>query len=97
MLELAARLTKCARRTRHENVLSKVDAEVIGPVGAAELACTPMAAAPSAAASRPTIQMPWRRRMPRQVIAVRGAFPSPRALSGSVRVGRAWRLGRRAA
>src|SRR6185437_3050937 len=49
--------------TRHENVLSKVDAWVIGPVGASELAWTPTAAAPRAAASRPTIQMPWRRFM----------------------------------
>src|SRR5436190_1312733 len=65
MVALALKLTKCARRTRHENVLSRVDAEAAARVGAAELECTPTAAAPSAATSRPRIQMPRRRCMRR--------------------------------
>src|SRR3954454_20516686 len=68
---LALKSTKCARRTRHENVLSSVDSGAAARVGPAELECTPTAAAPSAAASRPRIQMPWRRCM-RESYAVHG-------------------------
>src|SRR4051794_40415028 len=98
MVALALKSTKCARRTRHENVLSRVDSGLVARAGAAELACALTAAAPSAAASRPRIQMPWRR-CTRESYAVHGRlnraqlqFPNEHTGATWLRRGRSIRM-----